>query len=460
MIKQAQVSLLMTQSQLVHRLPSDDIRLLCLDTDWQMITLANQPLVRSVRTAKQLAYMIYTSGSTGEPKGVAIEHHSLANFTQTAARLFDIRPGERMLQFASLSFDASAEEIYPCLTQGGTLVLRTEMILSDTAHFLQTCQQWGISVLDLPTAYWHELAAALEREHPALPHYLRLAIIGGEQAQQERLIDWQRHGGLALELVNTYGPTETTVAATAHKVRMGEHQQPNEAALIGQAIANVQAYVLDGHGLPLPIGIPGELYIGGEGVARGYLGQPSLTAEYFVPDPFSKRPGARLYRTGDLVRLLPGGLLEYRGRVDRQVKLRGFRIELGEIEAVLARHSEVREVAVLLREHAPGDQRLVAYIVSESSRSVSSSELRSFLQQRLPGYMLPASFIQLETMPQTPNGKIDHRALPAPHPLSREQELVREVPRTPVEELLADVWRSVLRVEQVGRHDHFFELGG
>src|SRR5437660_7618852 len=457
MIKQAQVSLLMTQSQLVHRLPSDDIRLLCLDTDWQMITLANQPLVRSVRTAKQLAYMIYTSGSTGEPKGVAIEHHSLANFTQTAARLFDIRPGERMLQFASLSFDASAEEIYPCLTQGGTLVLRTEMILSDTAHFLQTCQQWGISVLDLPTAYWHELAAALEREHPALPHYLRLAIIGGEQAQQERLIDWQRHGGLALELVNTYGPTETTVAATAHKVRMGEHQQPNEAALIGQAIANVQAYVLDGHGLPLPIGIPGELYIGGEGVARGYLGQPSLTAEYFVPDPFSKRPGARLYRTGDLVRLLPGGLLEYRGRVDRQVKLRGFRIELGEIEAVLAQHPGVGEGAVLLREDTIAEKKLVAYVVSEPAQSVTSSDLRSFLQQHLPSYMLPTSFVRLEALPTLPNGKLDRRALPAPDMLTRAGERIWELPRTPSEELLADLWQQVLRIEQRSRPDHFFE---
>src|SRR5581483_7643699 len=266
-------------------------------------------------------------------------------------------------------------------------------------------------------------------------------------------------------------PTEATVVATAHEVRLPERRGAFEAAMIGRAIAHVEVYVLDHWGQPVPVGVPGELYIGGEALARGYLDHPALTAERFVPHPFAgtshdaagshdesgsyraSGPGARLYRTGDLVRRLADGSLEYRGRLDQQVKLRGVRIELGEIEAVLARHPAVREAVVLLREDLPGEKRLVAYVVGQPSQPVSSSELRSLLQQHLPGYMLPASFVQMDALPQPPNGKIDRRALPTPQALSRGREQVWEVPRTPAEELLAEIWMSVLHVEQVGRYD-------
>ncbi len=459
MIQQTRMRVLLTQNALLKRLPSLDVSMLCLDTNWSARVASLPTLVRHVGMAKHLASIIYTSGSTGQPKGVAGEQRSLVNFTQAAAQLLDVKPGDRVLQFASLSFDASSEEIYPCLTHGGTLVLRTETMLQSPADFLRTCQAWGVTVLDLPTAYWHELAATPDAL--AVSPDLRLVIIGGEQARAERLAVWQHHVSQQVRLLNTYGPTEATVVATAHEVRPPERQGACEAAMIGRAIANVEVYVLDHWGQPVPIGVPGELCLGGEGIARGYLGHPVLTAERFVPHSFSDRPGARLYRTGDLVRLHPDGLLEYRGRVDRQVKLRGFRIELAEIESALARHPGVREAAVLLQEDTQGDGRLVAYVVGQPAQSVSGSELRSFLQQHLPSYMLPASFVWMEAMPQTPNGKLDRRALPMMSSARSDQQQIYEAPRNALEEVLADLWSQVLgREEPISIQADFFALGG
>ncbi|HLG62385.1 MAG TPA: amino acid adenylation domain-containing protein, partial [Ktedonosporobacter sp.] len=459
-IEQTRLPLTLTQQHLQQRLSSLPNRSCwCLDTDWSALCQQEDALPQQSHHAGNLAYVLYTSGSTGEPKGVAVEHRSLVNFTQAAAHLFNLKAGDRVLQFASVSFDASAEEIYPCLTQGGTLLLRNEMMLQSPAHFLDTCRDWAVTTLDLPTAYWHEMAAA-DLDGSLVPTSLRLLIIGGEQARSEPLANWQRQIGSRVALLNTYGPTETTVAVTAHRIRPAASQGAFEAATIGQPLDNVELYVLDTAGLPVPVGIAGELYIGGAGLARGYLGRPELTAERFVPHPFTDRPGARLYRTGDLVRWQSDGSLEYRGRVDRQVKLRGFRIELDEIEAVLLRHPDAHEAAVLLREDTPGDPRLVAYVSGTAGQSANHSEWRTFLQQHLPGYMLPASFVQLEALPLSPNGKLDRRALPAPQGLARAGAREWEVAQTPTEELLADLWKQVLHVEQVGRHDHFFELGG
>jgi amino acid adenylation domain-containing protein/non-ribosomal peptide synthase protein (TIGR01720 family) len=457
MVQETRMPMLLTQKPLLARLSRLPIRLLCLDAD-ELASPADshaRPLA-----PEQLAYVIYTSGSTGQPKGVAIEHRSLANFTRAASDLFGITCGDRVLQFASLAFDASAEEIYPCLTSGGTLVLRNDTMLSSPSHFVQTCAQWGLSVLDLPTAYWHDLAAALGRQEIRLPADLRLVIIGGEAALAERLAEWQAHSPPSLTLLNTYGPTEATVAATAHRALAHAPEAGQEAALIGHTLPQMYAYVLDTHLHLVPLGVPGELYLGGIGVARGYLGRPDLTAEHFVPDPFSHRPGARLYRTGDVVRRRADGMLEYQGRRDSQIKLRGFRIELAEIEAVLRQQAGVQEAVVLVREGMPGDKRLVAYVVPDQQRPPASTQLRSYLQQRLPAYMLPASFVLLEALPLTTSGKVDRRALPAPDRPFLEQAGVLETLQTPTEELLADIWRQVLHLDQVGRHAHFFELGG
>ena len=456
-LKETRMPLLLTQQSFSPRilvLPVTQIR---LGADWPAIVAAgSSPRPHSIQ-AKQPAYVIYTSGSTGQPKGVAIERRSLSCFAQAAAQQFEIEAGERVLQFASLSFDASIEEITPCLIRGGTLYLRNELMLSDSTSFLQTCAQWGVSVLDLPTAYWHELMMSLDREEAAWPAGLRLVIIGGEKAQAESIVQWQQHMGQRIRLMNTYGPTEATVAATMHRV---EGQRPGEEAVVGRPLPYVQAYILDRQMQPVPAGLPGELYLGGAGLAQGYLNRPELTALSFVPHPFSRAPGARLYRTGDQARFFRDGTLEFRGRVDGQVKIRGYRIELGEIEAALNSHQAVRAAVVSLHEPAPGNKLLVAYVAAVQARSCTSDELRRYLQQSLPHYMLPSLFIWLETLPVSPNGKVDRRVLPQPQPEQYRQEKAYTAPRGPTEEMLVPIWTQVLQREKIGVHDNFFELGG
>ncbi|HEU0077406.1 MAG TPA: amino acid adenylation domain-containing protein, partial [Longimicrobiaceae bacterium] len=364
------------------------------------------------------AYVIYTSGSTGRPKGVVVTHRALANYAAAAVDLYGVTPADRVLQFASLSFDASAEEIYPALLGGASLVLRTEEMLADAATFFARCAAWGVTVLDLPTAYWHELVAELERGAVRLPTAVRLVIIGGERALPERVAAWRRHVGDGVRLVNTYGPTEATVVATLAELQGREEaptlpDQPLPPVPIGRPVPNGRVYVLDGELRPLPIGARGELYVGGAGVARGYLGRPELTAERFVPDPFAVEPGARLYRTGDVARWRRAGELEFVGRADDQVKVRGFRVEPGEIEDLLLRHPAVRDAVVAAREDEPGRTRLVGYVVA-AGEAPTAAELRRHLKAELPEYMVPAAFVVMDALPKTGSGKVDRRALPAP----------------------------------------------
>ncbi len=432
-----------------------------IDAEREHIASLSVENLEDLVTPDNLAYIIYTSGSTGMPKGVAVQHSSLATYTATASAAYEIRQGDRVLQFASISFDASAEEIYPCLTSGATLVLRDEQMLSSTATFLRACADLALTVLDLPTAYWHEVALALSREELELPPSVRLVIIGGERALPERFAQWLEKVGGRVRLVNTYGPTEATIVGTSCELLGPSTEEVKRPELpIGAPVRNAQAYVLDQKLQPVPIGVAGELHLGGAGVARAYLNRPELTAEKFIPHPYSLTPGARLYKTGDRVRYLPSGQLEYLGRVDQQVKVRGFRIELGEIEAALYTHAAVRDALVMLREDTPGEKRLVAYLVRDVTQTTSASELWAFLNERLPAYMIPAAFVFLEELPLTPSGKIDRRALPAPdasRPALSEQFVS---PRTMTEELIAGIWSELLRVERVGVLDNFFELGG
>ncbi len=364
-----------------------------------------------------------------------------------------------MLQFASISFDASAEEIYPCLMRGATLVLRNDAMMSSSALFLQTCHDGSLTVLNLPTAYWHELTARLAADALSFPPSVRLVIIGGERALPELVATWQRRVPQPVRLVNTYGPTEATVVATWGDISpLPETGTALAEVAIGRAAPNVDAYVLDRQGHPVPIGIPGELYLGGVGLARGYRNRPALTAEQFVPDPFSAAPGARLYKTGDQVRYRADGTLAFLGRRDHQVKLRGFRIELGEIESVLGQHPTVRQVLVVDREAGPGDTRLVAYVVSEPGFEVS--DLLSFLREKLPAYMIPLAFVRLQALTLTPSGKVDRRALPAPDRARPEPDASLVAPRTPLERCIAEIWQALLAVEQVSIYDNFFDLGG
>jgi acyl-coenzyme A synthetase/AMP-(fatty) acid ligase/acyl carrier protein len=389
-----------------------------------------------------------------------IGHGSLVNYIDGACTQFELKPDDRILQFASISFDAAAEEIYPCLIRGAALHLRNDMMVSSVPHFLEVCSRLDITVLNFPTAFWHQIVSDLADHNLHLPESVRLVIIGGERVLPERVADWQTHIGQKIRLINTYGPTEATIVATSFDLTNTVIEDVRQEVPIGRPATNVRTYVLDKALQPVPVGVAGELHIGGDGLARGYLNRPELTAEKFIPDPFSDDKGARLYKTGDLVRYLSDGNLEFLGRIDHQVKVRGYRIELGEIEAVLGQHPGVREVIVQAREDIPGDKRLVAYLVLEKDCGPTTTELRSFLKERLPDYMVPAIFVVLDEFPLMPNGKVDRQALPEPETVRPDIEASYAAPRSQTEKMLADVWAEVLNVEQVGINDNFFDLGG
>ncbi|HKH46574.1 MAG TPA: amino acid adenylation domain-containing protein, partial [Thermoanaerobaculia bacterium] len=418
--------------------------------------------LRSFASPEAPAYLIYTSGSTGRPKGVVVHHRAIAAFVRAAREAYALTPNDRVLQFTSISFDTSAEEIWPALASGATLVLRPDDMAASIPHFLRELERLGITVLDLPTAFWHELVAGMEAENLSLPRGLRLVILGGEEALADRLSLWLRRVGPSVRLVNTYGPTEATVVATRRELT---DLAPGGLVPIGRPIPGARAYVLDRCGEPVPPGVRGELWIGGAGVARGYLGRPDLTAERFAPDPFAGETGARLYRTGDLAVLRPDGDLVFAGRADRQLKIRGYRIEPGEIEAALRLHPAVRDAVVEAR-GAGDDRRLIAWIVpGEGIEAPEASDLRAFLRARLPEPLLPAAFVPLGALPLTPGGKLDRRrlqTLPEPaeaRPGGLEGAAYAE-PQSTLERTVAEIYRDLLRVSRVGLHDNFFDLGG
>jgi amino acid adenylation domain-containing protein len=460
MLSDSRADVLLAQATLANQFRDYKGKLVYLDTSAKEIEAQVSANLAEAAKPADAAYVIYTSGSTGKPKGTVIEHRSLLNFTQAAALAYEISDADRVLQFASLSFDTSAEEIFPALTSGATLVLRTDSMLSSTEHFLQACSEFGITVLDLPTAYWHELTVDLVTDKLSLPESIRLVILGGEKALPARLAAWRDHVPGSVRLLNSYGPTETTIVATICDLSVADANAVS-AAPIGRPIANAVLYVLDSNLHPVPVGLPGELYIGGAGVARGYLNQAELTSQKFIPNPFGDERAPRIYRTGDVVCYRPDGNLEFLGRIDNQVKIRGFRIELEEIERAIREHENVAEAIVLAAEDG-GDKKLVAYVVAaRDAARATPGELRQFLSGKLPAYMMPASFTFIDAIPLMPNGKTDRRALlnlgQFPDPSSSEQF---EGPRSPLEESIAEVWATVLKIEHPGIHENFFELGG
>src|SRR5918996_4601570 len=400
-----------------------------------------------VVSPEHLAYVIYTSGSTGRPKGVMIPHRAICNHMVWMQSLFPLTEADKVLQKTPFSFDASIWEFYAPLLTGAQLVMACPGGHQDALYLAEVMAEQQITALQLVPSL---LQSLLEEGTLESCHCLRRLFCGGEAlplALQARF--FACHGA---ELHNLYGPTEATIDATSWRCERESHLP---IAPLGRPIANTQAYLLDRQLQPVPIGVPGELYIGGAGLARGYLHRPELTPEKFLPHPFSEAPGARLYRSGDLARYLLDGNLEFLGRIDQQVKVRGFRIELGEIEACLGGHPGVEDVVVLAREDQPGEKRLVGYVVGAE---VEPDALRGYLQGKLPPYMVPSAFVVLEALPLTPNGKVDRKALPAPEWGGAEGAY--EAPGTPTEELLAGIWAEVLRVERVGRQDNFFALGG
>ncbi|MFE5328304.1 amino acid adenylation domain-containing protein [Embleya sp. NPDC056575] len=404
-----------------------------------------------------LAYIIYTSGSTGRPKGTPITREALAGRVAWMRERYRSGPGDRVLQFASFGFDTHVEELYPSLLGGATLVLApADGLLPD---FFGTAAGRSLTVLDLPTSYWHELVA--QTPGLAWPETLRLLILGGDQADAASMRRWHEVFGERVEVVNTYGPTEAAVIATAADLAGGAAGAwDGSRPPIGRPLADTRVHVLDRHLEPVPIGVAGELCIGGTGLARGYLGRPALTARHFVPDPYGP-PGARLYRTGDRARVRSDGALEFLGRDDHQVKLRGYRIELGEIEAALVARPDIGQAVVVVREER-GDRRLVAYVVPEAGGSMpvpDAARLRAALGRTLPAHLVPAAFVTLDRLPLTPNGKLDRAALPAPERhVTPEASFV--APRGSAEELVAETFGEVLGVPRVGALDDFFALGG
>lgn len=442
MLEDAHLSVLLTQQSLVAKLPQYHGRLVCMDANRPMIDCSSGENPAREVTAENLAYVIYTSGSTGVPKGVAIEHHSAVTLLHWAMDVFSPEKTKGVLASTSICFDLSVFEMFLPLSHGGKVIL-----VENALHLSTLDAAADVTLINTVPSAVAELLRSSE-----LPRSVGTICLAGEPLSP-RLVEQIYEQGTVRQVFDLYGPSEDTTYSTFAL------RHSTGPATIGRPIANTQVYILDHRMQPVSIGVAGELFIGGDGLARGYRNRPGATAEKFLPNPFSDEPGRRLYRTGDSARYLPDGNIEFLGRIDNQVKIRGFRIELGEIETVLEQHSGVGQAVVLARGDTSSDKQLVAYVVPSQALSPSTTELRDFVTSKLPFFMVPSAFVSLEALPLTPNGKIDRRALPAPDRVR--PETVTFVPfRNPIEEVVAGIWSEVLKLERIGVHDNFFELGG
>jgi amino acid adenylation domain-containing protein len=448
----------LTQTWLVSRLPKESRLTMCLDQySWSESPVDQRPLESA--TESSLAYVIYTSGSTGRPKGVMITHAAVLNFARGAIGVYGFGPSDRVLQFASIAFDTSIEEILGTLLTGGALVLRTAAMMESIERFLGECGALGVTVLDPPTAFWHLIVQELTAGTVSLPPSIRLVIFGSERALPERLRDWDQAVGRRVALMHGYGPTETTVVATVADLTTPIGGRPvRREVSIGRPVPNTRVYIVDSYGQPVPIGVQGEALIGGAQVARGYLNQPETTARAFIDDPFN--PGERLYRTGDRVSRLPNGELLFHGRVDDQIKIRGFRVEPGEIESVLVQHPAVQGCAVVGAPARAGGLELIAYVVAGETDRVGPAELRAFLESGLPAYMVPSSIVMVDDLPLTVTGKVDRNRLAEIRPPEMRTSRTSRLPQSNVERQVAAVWSFVLSIADIGLDDDFFALGG
>jgi len=450
MLADTQTPILLTERALADMLPSTQALVVCLDSDWPAIAVHVDANLDGGAQGHNLAYIIYTSGSTGRPKGVEIAHQSVINLVEATRPVFGFNADDVWTVFHSYAFDFSVWEFWTPLLCGSRLVIVPQAAVQSPTTFLDLLRSEGVTVVNqTPSA----LQRLVDLYDAAKPLSLRLICCGGEalpHALAQKVLAWK------IPLWNFYGPTESTVWAACYPVTT-----PGDAPTvpIGRPLGNIRLHILDAAMQPVPVGIPGELHIGGVGLARGYFNRPELTAEKFVADPFSTEPGARLYKTGDMARYLEDGAIEFVQRLDHQVKIRGYRVELGEIESALARHHAVREAVAIIH-----DERLIAYWTPATNdyptTRLTTSELQDFLKQRLPAYMIPGVFVHLDALPLTPNGKIDRQHLPAPDATRPTLAAAYVAPRTEVEATLARIWETALQTAQVGVNDNFFELGG
>jgi amino acid adenylation domain-containing protein len=447
MLEDSGIKVLLTQQHLREGLPAKSAIVVCMDTDQDAIGAHPDTLPPCGVTPENLAYVIYTSGSTGKPKGVGIPHRALVNFLLSMQREPGLESTDTLLAVTTLSFDIAGLEMYLPLLVGGRVVIASRQVSANGTLLIRALEESDATVMQATPATWRMLLDAGWKGIPGMK------ILCGGESLPRPLADQLLERGSCVW--NLYGPTETTIWSSVCRIQAGDSFVP-----LGKPIANTQFYILDQRLQPVPIGVASELCIGGDGLARGYLNRPELTATKFFPDPFSQVPGARLYKTGDLARYLASGEIEYLGRMDHQVKLHGFRIELEEIESVLGEHPAVRERVVIDREVAPGDRRLVAYLVLNGEPRPTLTDLRNHLKQKLPDYMAPSFFVFLDALPLTPHGKVDRKALPAPDSARPDLKHLYTAPSTPSEKILAKVWQQVLGIDRVGIHDNFFDLGG
>jgi amino acid adenylation domain-containing protein len=429
------------------KLPDSSSHLVCIDSDWKTISGHSKENLKDPQLAEMTAYVIYTSGSTGRPKGVQIHHLAMVNLIDAMREQLGFTSDDVMLAVTTVSFDIAAVELYLPIILGGRLVIVSREDTLDVPRLAEEMVRHQANFMQATPSTWRMLIELGWQGKSDLT-----VLTAGEALTRElagQLIE------RSAAIWNLYGPTETTIYSTVHKVERAKGPIP-----IGRPVANTSIYLLGKSLLPLPVGVPGELYIGGTGVARGYFNRPDITAERFIPNPFSKEPGTRLYNTGDLARYQPDGRVDFLGRVDHQVKIRGFRIELGEIETILRQHQSIKEAVVVAQEGEAAESRLVGYVVPKQNPGPTLSELRKYLNDRLPDYMVPSALVMLDQMPLTPNGKINRGALPAPDGSRPDTEQEFIAPRTPVEEVLTSIWSQVLGIDKVGVEDNFFELGG
>ncbi|HEY7418489.1 MAG TPA: non-ribosomal peptide synthetase, partial [Ktedonobacteraceae bacterium] len=448
MVKDAQAPVLVSCQRWAASFADYGTETICLDTD--AFRLSRQPDIDPpfMGSVTDLAYVLYTSGSTGQPKGVQISHDSLLNLIYWHQRTFEVTAADRATQVASPAFDATGWELWPYLTAGASVYLPDEQTRVTPVALRDWLLKQGITVSFLPTPLAEE---AIMLEWPTTT-ILRYLLTGGDALQH------YPPANLPFALINNYGPTESTVVATSGRVFPAE--RPERPPLIGRPIANTQLYLLDEHLRLVPIGEAGELYIGGASLAQGYLNRPELTAERFIPHPFRAEPGVRLYKTGDLARYLPDGQLAFLGRVDDQIKIRGYRIEPGEIVAALNQYPAIQTSVVLAREEVSGEKRLVAYIVVSPGTNITLSDLQEHLRAYLPDYMVPATFVGVDALPMTPNGKIDRAALPVPDETNTLHTQGADEPATPLEGQVAALVSQLLNIPEIGVEDNFFMLGG
>ncbi|MBV9039293.1 MAG: amino acid adenylation domain-containing protein, partial [Acidobacteriaceae bacterium] len=447
-------------STLQSSLPSlRNTEIITLDVEWPSIVTESVENVASGATADTPAYVIYTSGSTGVPKGCIVTHYNVIRLFASTEHWFHFSARDVWTLFHSSAFDFSVWEIWGALLHGGRLVVVPYQTSRSFDLFYRLLAKQGVTVLNQTPSAFRQLIAAEERDGLRPDLSLRLVIFGGEALELQSLRPWfLRHGDHMPQLVNMYGITETTVHVTYRPLSIADLDR--QGSVIGGPIPDLQLYILDRYLEPVPVGIPGELHVGGAGLARGYLNQPDLTATRFIPHPFGEGVHNRLYKTGDLARQLPDGDIEYLGRLDQQVKIRGFRVELGEIEAALARQSDVSHAAVITRKNRAGETQLVAYVVPAVGASLDFAEIRRNLRTFLPEYMIPGLFVELDALPLTRNGKIDHAALPDPSGARLDAADKAAPPRDALEELLAALWERILDVRGIGVHDNFFDAGG